>query len=160
MDRIELPLVSPDATPAEVFDRMAEHGVHAAIVGMSGGEPVLVSNREVDEALEAGLARVGQLSGTPLHVVNAEVADWEGVLDDAGRSFGVVEAAGGGGPMRSEVAAAAAEAELEPPTITIVTRHESLADDIRTAGVVCRCRNNHRAKQGEPCFCRAPVRCA
>jgi hypothetical protein len=46
--------------------------------------------------------------------------------------------------------------------VTIVTRHETLAYDLRSSGDVCRCvKNNHRAPRGKPCpFCHSTVRCA
>ena len=160
MERIDLPYVSGDAPLSALFDRMAESGVHAAIVALPGREPMLVTNEECDRAMEAGLTKSSQVDGAPLHVVAAEVEDWEGALDDAAASYGLVE----GGAREGEVhdGDVLYEQEVVGAMVTIVTRHETLAYDIRRAGAVCRCRqNNHRAAKGRPChICRSPVRCA
>lgn len=161
MDRIDLPFVPGDVPLAEVFDRMADAGVHAAIVAIPAQEPILVTNLDVDEGLERGLERVSQIRGRPLHVVQAEVADWETALDDASAGYGMVAA----GAREFSVAGGEADFEGEATPqglVTIVTRHETLAADIRNAGEVCRCqRFKHRAPRGRPCpFCSSVVRCA
>lgn len=163
MDRIDLPYLSGDVPLAAVFDRMAASGVHAAIVAPPGREPVLVTNRDVDDALERGVVHVGEIGGRPLHVVGAEIRDreWETALDDASASYGVVrerrwepEHAGGAVSFEQEARAAS--------MVTIVTRHEGLAEEIRSAGEVCRCEKyKHRAPKGRPCpYCSSAVRCA
>jgi hypothetical protein len=178
MDRIDLPLISGDPSLDEVFDRMAESGVHAAIVAVAGREPVLVKNHDVSNGLEQGLQRVGQIAHFPLHVVNAGVEDWGSALDAAGSSYGTLADGGlsGGGPLeRSGGAdrddddddgdggggAVVFEPREKVAMVTIVTRHETLAAEIRNAGAVCLCLNRHRVPGGRPCpICRKAVRCA
>ncbi|HSU17201.1 hypothetical protein [Longimicrobium sp.] len=168
MDRIDLPLIAGDPSLAEVFGRMASTGVHAVIVAAPGREPVLVTNLDVDEGIEQGLDRVDQISSFPLHVVNAEVEDWQAVLDEAGSSYGIDVAGWRGGDDaedKGDDGDVVASPTLAPrdldAMVTIVTRHETLAHDIRSSGEVCRCRNLHRAPKGRPCpICSTRVRCA
>jgi hypothetical protein len=148
MDRITLPLIRGNVAPRTVFDEMAKAGVHAAVVAPGGRAPMIVTNQDVDDALERGLPRIGDVEGMPLHVARAEADDWAAVLDEANAGYGVVSVTGLNVVTRST-------------TVKIITRHEAFADAIRNAGKVCRCRNNHRAPGGSPCpFCRASVTCA
>lgn len=160
MDRIDLPFVPGDAPLSALFDRMAESGVHAAIVALPGREPMLVTNQECDQAMEAGLTKASEVHGAALHVAAAEVEDWEATLDDAVASYGIVEGGAREGAVHD--GDVLYEQEVVGAMVTIVTRHETLAHDIRHAGAVCRCRaNNHRAAGGRPCqICHSPVRCA
>jgi hypothetical protein len=180
MDRIELPLIPGSKSLGDAFDRMADSGAHAAIVMRAGGEPFLVRNTDLDAAFDQGIERIGQVQGTPLHAAQAELEGWEGALDDAGASYGIVlpeatadsgdddfgdddfgdddfgeEAIGYGPPP--------ARGPRMPATVTLVTRHERLAAEIRNSGSVCRCTGLHRHKghKGAACrFCGSPVRCA
>lgn len=162
MDRIRLPLLTGDVSLANVFGRMAKARTHAAVVALPGKEPVLVTNHDVDEGLERGLEHVGEIDGRTLHVAGAEVADWESVLDAAAASYGMV-ARGGPHPAGPHESGEGVGREVaRGAMVTIVTRSETLAADIRNAGQVCRCRKyRHRAQKGKPCpFCRSAVDCA
>jgi hypothetical protein len=167
MDRIDLPLISGNPTLDEVFDRMAESGMHAAIVAPAGGEPVLVKNHDVSDGLENGLRRVDQIPVFPLRVVQAEVEDWEGELEKADASYGTVAERGWtrGGEDDGDDGGGGGTTWFEVPEsvsmVTIVTRHETLAAEIRNAGAVCLCVNRHRVPGGRPCpICSKAVRCA
>lgn len=163
MDRIEVPFIWGNVGPAKVFDRMAESGVHAAIVAGHGRKPMLVTNFDVDEAIERGFRRISQIQGMPVHVLEAEAEaeEWEEALDEALASYGVVAEHGldldfGGIDFGTEIGVG------RRPTFTIITRHEPLVEKIRSAGRVCRCvKFKHKAPPGAPCpFCHSTVRCA
>lgn len=172
MDQIRLPFVVGDAPLWHVFDRMAEAGVHAAIVVPPGRDPMLVTNHDVDEALENGFSSVSQVTGPPLHVDRSDL-DWERALDAMGLQFGMIreEPFWGGGfadrgaqsgtSMDRGTRARHADTGPGESTAILVTRHEGLGAAIRGRARVCRCMNNHRAPGGGRCpYCNSAVRCA
>lgn len=177
MDRIRLPFVAGNATLSQVFTQMAESGEHAAIVAPPGRAPMLVTNREVDDAMENGLVTVGQLKGAPLHVSAFEPRDWEHALHEAEKLYGVLQdevdalsdldADTRVSDMDADDASEGGHGTTNRPrsdsrTITLVTGSERYAAEIRGAGAVCRCtENDHRVVGGSRCrICASDVRCA
>ncbi|HEV2147730.1 MAG TPA: hypothetical protein VGR37_10040 [Longimicrobiaceae bacterium] len=135
MDRIRLPLVSSDTPLRDAFSQMARANVPAMIV-RHPDRMVLLTDKDISQALESDRpvdagAPTGSIQSPlpPLNILSGPENEWEAALDRAQVSFGVLE------PQETAV---------------LITRHETLAAEIRNAGPVCRCVENlHRTRRGE-----------
>jgi hypothetical protein len=149
MDTINLPRISMDLTPRQALNRMYEEGAHAVVAESKKNEFVILMNHDLVTAAESSPdSRLDKLKvparrARPLLQFAGETeADTEASLDEMGTQFGV--------------------AERDDDFVMVVTRHETLAYEIRSAPPICRCVGNfHSAEIGQKkCrFDNTDIRC-
>jgi hypothetical protein len=126
-----------DMTPREALDRMYQEGTHAAVAESKKNEFVIFMNHDLVTAAETSPGRhlrklkVPTRRARPLLQLAGETeAETEAALDEMGTQFGI--------------------AEQDDDAVTVITRHETLAHQIRSAAPVCRCVGNfHSAESGQ-----------
>lgn len=138
MDKILLPLVSSEAPLRNAFSEMARVNAPAMIV-RHPDRLELLTDKDISRALDSdrrvdARAPTGTVKSSlpPLNILSGPENEWEAALDRAQVSFGILE------PQEMAV---------------LVTRHETLAAEIRNTGPVCRCMENLHRRRGSEKRC-------
>jgi len=179
MDILDLPLLRSKNTLEDAFQAMQRAGVHAIVIEAGPGEYTLYLNRDIGNGFTKGKKLLKELRGVglpapPLGAFEDKVrsalgplatATEEALAADPHVHHGIHESVIGS--ALDALGAQYAVLTARDREVRLVTRHESQADEVRAAPLVCACSVDRQHQPvrtpttpGTPCdFCDGQYEC-